>query len=112
MLDARLNFNQQVEHVSAKAPIVRTRHARLMPNVGGPKQTRRISLSSMVSLVLTYGITIWADALKTQSRRMTGPIYCLNALRIAFAFRTILEEAVCVILGTLPLLILAEDINN
>ncbi|GBP21408.1 hypothetical protein EVAR_12009_1 [Eumeta japonica] len=32
MIDARLNFKQQVEHVSTKASAVRTSLARLMPN--------------------------------------------------------------------------------
>ncbi|GBP22398.1 hypothetical protein EVAR_11914_1 [Eumeta japonica] len=43
MIDARLNFKQQVEHVSTKASAVRASLARLMPNVGGPKQTVVIS---------------------------------------------------------------------
>ncbi|GBP37706.1 Putative 115 kDa protein in type-1 retrotransposable element R1DM [Eumeta japonica] len=63
--DARLNFMQQVEHVSAKASAVVTSLARLIPNVGGPKQTRRLLLSSVVTSVLTYGISIWANALDT-----------------------------------------------
>ncbi|XP_026464654.1 uncharacterized protein LOC113367242 [Ctenocephalides felis] len=54
MRDARLNFNQHVEHVSATASIVRTSLALMMPNFGGPKQTRRIFLSSVVTSVLTY----------------------------------------------------------
>ena len=110
MLDARLNFKRQVEHVSAKASVVRTSLARLMPNVGGPKQSRRLVLSSVVASVLTYGISIWADALKLQeSWRKAGPVYRLSALRVACAFRTISEEAVCVISGTLPLRVLAEE---
>ncbi|GBP81139.1 hypothetical protein EVAR_88237_1 [Eumeta japonica] len=65
-----------------------------MPNVGGPKQ-RRLLLSSVVTSVLTYGISIWADALETQdSWRKAGPIYRMSALRVASAFRTVSEEAV------------------
>lgn len=110
MLDARLNFKQQVEHVSAKASAVVAGLARLMPNIGGPKQTRRLLLSAVVTSVLTYGISIWADALEIQeSRRRAGPVYRLSALRVASAFRTISEEAVCVISGTLPLRVLAEE---
>ena len=110
MLDARLNFKPQVEHVSAKASVVRASLARLMPNVGGPKQSRRLLLSSVVTSVLTYGISIWADALETQeSWRKAGPVYRLSALRVASAFCTISEEAVCVISGTLPLRVLAEE---
>lgn len=110
MLDARLNFKQQVEHVTAKASVVRASLARLMPNVGGPKQSRRLLLSSVVTSVLTYGISIWADTLEIQeSWRKAGPVYRLSALRTASAFRTISEEAVCVISGTLPLRVLAEE---
>lgn len=110
MLDARLNFKQQVEHISAKASVVRASLARLMPNIGGPKQSRRLLLSSVVTSVLTYGISIWADALKSQeSWRKAGPVYRLSALRVPSAFRTISEEAVCAISGTLPLRVLAEE---
>ncbi|XP_015509714.2 uncharacterized protein LOC107216897 [Neodiprion lecontei] len=113
MLDARLNFKQQVEHVSAKASAVVTSLSRLMPNVGGPKQSRRLLLTSVVTSVLTYGISVWADALETQeSWRKAGPVYRLSALRVASAFRTISEEAVCVISGTLPLRVLAEERRN
>ncbi|GBP75629.1 Retrovirus-related Pol polyprotein from type-1 retrotransposable element R1 [Eumeta japonica] len=110
MLDARLNFKQQVEHVIARASAVVTSLARLMPNVGGPKETRRLLLSSVVTSALTYGISIWADALDTQeSLRKAGPVYRRSELRVASAFRTISEEAMCVISGTLPLRILADE---
>lgn len=110
MIDARLNFKQQVEHVSAKASAVRASLARLMPNVGGPKQSRRLLLSSVVTSVLIYGISIWADALDAQESWIkSGPIYRQSALRVASAFRTISEEAVCVISGTLPLRVLAKE---
>lgn len=110
MLDARLNFKQQVEHVSAKASTVVASLTRLMPNIGGPKQSRRLLLSSVVTSVLTYGISIWADALDTQeSRRKAGPVYRRGALRVASAFRTVSEEAVFVISGILPLKVLAEE---
>ncbi|GBP51463.1 Putative 115 kDa protein in type-1 retrotransposable element R1DM [Eumeta japonica] len=84
-----------------------------MPNVGGPKQSRRLLLSSVVTSVLTYGISIWADALEKQdSWRKAGPIYRMSALRVASAFRTVSEEAVCVISGTLPLRVLAKERRN
>ncbi|GBP78993.1 hypothetical protein EVAR_58136_1 [Eumeta japonica] len=81
-----------------------------MPNVGGSKQARRLLLSSVVTSVLTYGISFWADALDTQeSLRKAGPVYQRSALRVASVFRTISEKAVCVIFGTLPLKVLAEE---
>lgn len=110
MIDARLNFRQQAEHVGAKASVVRACLARLMPNIGGPKQRRRTLLSSVVTSVLTYGISIWGDTLSTQeSRRKVAPVHRLSALRVASAFRTVSEDAVCLIAGMLPVDLLAEE---
>ncbi|XP_046681618.1 uncharacterized protein LOC124368376 [Homalodisca vitripennis] len=110
MLDTRLNFKQQVDHVSAKASVVRASLSRLMPNVGDPKQCRRSLLSSVVTSVLTYRISIWADALEVQeTRRKVASIYRLSALRVSSAFRTVSEEAACVIAGMLPVRVLAEE---
>ncbi|GBO99933.1 Retrovirus-related Pol polyprotein from type-1 retrotransposable element R1 [Eumeta japonica] len=110
MIDARLDFKQQVEHVSTKASAVRASQARLMPNVGKPKQSKRLLLSSVVTSVLTYGISIWSDALGIQETwRKAEPVYQLSALRVTSDFRTISEEAVCVISRILPLRVLAEE---
>ncbi|GBP70548.1 Retrovirus-related Pol polyprotein from type-1 retrotransposable element R1 [Eumeta japonica] len=110
MIDARLNFKQQVEHVSTKASAVRASLARLMPNVGGPKRSKILLLSSVVTSVLTYGISIWSHMLGIQETwRKAGPVYRLSALRVASAFRTISEEAVCIISGVLPLRVLAKE---
>ena len=110
MLDARLNFKQQVEHVCTKASAVRVSLSQLLPNVGGPKQIRRSLLSSVVTSVLTYGIAVWADALRIQgTRRRVASVYRLSALRVASAFRTVPEDAVCVIAGMLPIGIPADE---
>ncbi|GBP63021.1 hypothetical protein EVAR_43769_1 [Eumeta japonica] len=67
MIDVRINFKQQVEHVSTKAIAVRAGLARLMPNVGGPKQSKRLLLSSVVTSVLTYGISLRVLAKEKQT---------------------------------------------
>ncbi|KMQ82650.1 reverse transcriptase [Lasius niger] len=110
MIDTRLSFKQQVEHVSIKASAVRADLSRLMPNVGGPKQRRSALLASVVTSVLTYGIAIWSDTLQTQKlRRKVAPVYRLSALRVTSAYRTMSEDAVCVIAGMLPIRVLAEE---
>lgn len=45
MIDARLSFKQQVEHMSAKASVVGAIPSRLMPNVGDQKQKTRALLT-------------------------------------------------------------------
>ncbi|XP_015120548.1 uncharacterized protein LOC107043529 [Diachasma alloeum] len=110
MIDARLNLKQQAEHVGMKAPGVRASLSRLMPNVGRPKQRRRALLSSLFMSVLTYGIATWAGALQTQeSQRNVAPVYRLSALRVASAYRTVSEDAVCVFAGMLPIEVLAKE---
>ncbi|XP_015119085.1 uncharacterized protein LOC107042530 [Diachasma alloeum] len=110
MIDTRLNFKQQVEHVATKASGVRTLLSRLMPNIGGPKQKRRALLSTVVTSVMTYGIPIWTDALQFQeSRRKIANVYRQSALRVASAYRTVSEDAVRVIAGMLPIEVLAEE---
>ena len=66
MIDARLNFKDQVEHASSKAAAVEGALSRLMPNVGEPKPRRRALVASVVTSILTYGIAIWASALQLQ----------------------------------------------
>ncbi|XP_015123448.1 uncharacterized protein LOC107045640 [Diachasma alloeum] len=86
IIDARPNFTQQVEDVSTKASGVRSALSRLMPNIEGPKQRRRALLSSVITLVFTYAIAIWADALQTQeTRRKVPSFYRLSSLRVATA---------------------------
>lgn len=81
ILDARLNSKQQVFMVRASLSL----------------------LSSVVMSVLTYGISVWAHTLGVQeSRRKVASTYQLSALRVTSAFRTVAEEAVCVIAGMLP----------
>lgn len=110
MLDSRLNFKQQAVHAGTRASAVGAVLSRLMPNVGGLRQKRRVLLSTVVTSVLMYSIVIWADALTSQeSRRRVAPAYRLSALRIASAFRTVSEDAVCVIAGVLPLEVLVEE---
>ena len=108
MVDARLNFKQQVEHAATET--VRTVLSRLMPNVGGPKQNRRALLASVVISVITYGIAIWTGALLTQeTRRKVTSVYRLSALRVASAYRTVSKVASEVILGLLPIEVLMDE---
>ncbi|XP_015124471.1 uncharacterized protein LOC107046375 [Diachasma alloeum] len=110
MLDARLNFKQQAEHVNAKAFGIRVALSRLMPNMGGLKQRRRALLNLVVTSVLPYGIAIWADALQMQeTRRKVAPVYRLSAFRVASTYSKVSEDAACVIVGMLPIEELAEE---
>jgi len=108
--DARLSFKEQVEQISTKASVVATTLFRLVPNVGGPRQKRRQLLASVTTSVLTYGISIWADALLIKEYRRKGAApYRVSALRVACAYRTVSEDAINVIAGMLPIELLAKE---
>ncbi|GBP44746.1 hypothetical protein EVAR_81514_1 [Eumeta japonica] len=89
-----------MEHITtptlnARAPVTRTwtSLSRLMPIVGGPQQSRKMLLSSVVTSVLTYGMLIWADAFESQeSRKKDASIYRLSTIRVANAFRRVSKE--------------------
>ena len=110
MIDARLNFKDQVEHAGSKAAAVGGALSRLMPNVDGPKPRRRTLLASEVTSILTYGIAIWTSALQLQKcQRRIYPVGRHMALRVSSAFRTVSRDAEHVISGLLPNEILSEE---
>ncbi|CAD7080110.1 unnamed protein product [Hermetia illucens] len=77
---------------------------------GGPRQSRRLLLSRVVSSVLLYAAPVWATALNNKVNcRKLGMAYRLSALRVCSAYRTTSGEAACVLAGMLPIDILAKE---
>lgn len=110
MLDARLSFKQHIKSVAAKGAKVGAALARLMPNIGGPKQARRTLLATVITSTLLYAAPIWHEALKVASyRREMVSVYRGTLLRVAAGYRTISYEAACVVAGMPPLEILADE---
>lgn len=84
--------------MSSKAVVVKTTFSRLMTNIGGPTQKwREVRSSDVITpvlIVMTYGIAIWAGALKSNaSRRKVSPVDQRSALRFANAYH--LRGRVC-----------------
>lgn len=109
-IDARLRFDEHLRIASEKAGAVCNALARIMPNIGGPRQARRRLLSSVVTSVLLYAAPIWSEAATVSSyvRRMTS-VYRRSALRVARAFRTVSYDAVCIISEMMPIHLMAEE---
>lgn len=98
IIDDRLRFNGHLQYASSKAAKVATALARIMPNIGGPRQHRRKLLSSVIALILLYGAPIWAGATKTEAYlRKTVSVYHRSALRVCCVIRTVSYDAVCVV---------------
>ncbi|XP_015377656.1 PREDICTED: uncharacterized protein LOC107171910 [Diuraphis noxia] len=63
VVDRRLLFKEHIPEAAAKAGRTANQLARLMPNIGGPKQLRRRLYVAVVQSVLLYGAPSWAHTL-------------------------------------------------
>ncbi len=108
-IDARLNFKEHMRTVAVRAATVNNALSRIMPNTSGARQKRRVLLANVVSSIMLYGAPIWADEAKISYGRKMNSVYRLSALRVICAFRTVSDDAVCVIAGMPPIEILAKE---
>lgn len=60
-LDTRLTYVEHVTTVAAGARRVAATIGKLMPYVGGPSQSKRSLLMSVMHSRLLYGTQVWAD---------------------------------------------------
>lgn len=111
VIDDRLNFKSHVNYACEKATKALSAVARIMPNKGGPRSSRRRLLACVSTSILRYGGPAWMAALDIkQNRTLLDRTFRLTAMRVASAYRTISLEAVCVIAGMIPIgITLAED---
>jgi len=81
-----------------------TQFARLMPNVGGPRENRRRLLASVVHSVLLYGAPSWAHTLDLVpgNVKLMNKTHCKVLLRCICAYRMTLEVTSNVIRSTQP----------
>lgn len=110
IIDARISFKTHLDTTSEKAGRVQGALSRIMPNVGGARQSRRLLLGNVVTSILMYGAPIWAGAMeKCTYKQKISSVYRLSALRVVCAFRTVSDEAVCLIAGMPPIDLLATE---
>lgn len=109
-IDKSLHFKRHIIKAAAKAEKISTQLARILPNVGGPREERRRLLSSVVHSVLLYGAPSWAHTLEfvTNNRKLINRVQRKVLLRSACAYRTVSEAAATVIASTPPADLLAK----
>ena len=84
--------------------------ARLMPNIGGPREAKRRLVSSVVPSKLLYAAPVWANALQNHTiQRKLFSAQRLVALRIVSAYRTVSTSAVLALANVPPIDLLAEE---
>lgn len=103
-LDDKLNFCQHIKNIRNKAIRTATTLARLMPNIGGPRQHTRRLINSVVYSQLLYAAPTFEIVAKNKSRilEILKP-QRICALRTIAAYRTVSTAAALVLAGTPPI---------
>ncbi|KAL4108114.1 hypothetical protein QTP88_018366 [Uroleucon formosanum] len=110
-IDTRLSFTKHIQQASRKATDSATAIARLMPNIGGPSQSKRALLGTVANSKMLYASPTWAvRGTKTaKNRAELARAQRTVALRITRAYRTVSGDASSVLASMLPADMLATE---
>lgn len=110
VLDESRKMTKHIEYVVSKADKIITQLTRAMPNIKGPRASKRKILGSVGQSIILYGAPIWLPA--TRSKRhlqMIKKCQRKMALRICSAYRTVSTEAALVLANLTPLELIARE---
>ena len=94
-LDRRFSFGEHLNIATAKAIQCGANLGRLMLNIGGPGESKRRLVASVVHSKLLYAAPVWANALQNHAiwRKLFSAQRSV-ALKIVLAYRTVSTSAV------------------
>lgn len=110
-LDRGLRGSPHIRIAAAKTTKAAGQLARIMPNIRGPKEGKRRLLASVGESIMLFGAPVWAEStLRTECNRNTMmKAQRILALRTVQAYRDVNGEAACVLAGTTPWDLKAEE---
>ena len=109
-LDRRLSFSEHLRIAAAKAFQCGANLARLMPNIGGPREAKRRLVARVVYSKLLCAAPVWANTLQNHAiQKRLFSAQRSAALRIVLAYRTVSTSAVLVLASVPPIDLLEEE---
>ena len=109
-LDRRLSFGEHLRIATAKAIRFGANLARLMLNIGGPREAKRRLVASVVYSKLLYMAPAWASTIN--SHAILKKLFSAQrgvALRVISAYRTVSTSTVPVLASVPPIDLLARE---
>lgn len=113
-LDSKWSFKEHIIGVSQKAERILVALSRLMPNIGGPRETRRRLFTTVIRSIILYGASIWAREGVLSSRVRILPLIRIQRRldqRSICAYRTVSGTAAGLIASSPPIDLLAKSYN-
>lgn len=110
VLSRSLGYRAHLQAAAFKASNTANALARLLPNVGGSRHTKRKLLATAVHSQLLYAAPVWVGAMVFDRNVgiLEGPQRTM-ALRVAMAYRTVSTAAALVISGMIPAHLMARE---
>jgi len=108
-VDAKMGFVQHAMISTARATESCRQLARIMPNVGEPRQRSRRLLASVATPRLLYAAPIWARNMLASGMQKMASAHRRSMVRVASCYRTVSYVAAAVVSGIAPIHLLAEE---
>lgn len=104
MIGEYTSFDEHIKTVVRKAEEKIAKLVRVMPNIGGPKSTKRQIIYGAVNSILLYAAPVWCTALKKKKHVVAMErVQRKMLIRMSCAYRTVSNRALQVIAGILPM---------
>jgi hypothetical protein len=109
-LDRGLRFGRHIKEVTEKAAKTAKALGSILPNVNGPRSSKRRVLCAVIQSIILYAAPVWQSAMNHETNRaLIKSAQRLASQRICSAYRTVSYEGLMVVAGTIPLHLLAEE---
>jgi hypothetical protein len=111
IIDSKLNFRDHVIHTSRKCTALLHALAKSAKQSWGIKHEELNTIYKEVILPLVlYGAPVWIDAMERKCNKIIySRVQRLMNMKITKVYRTISYEALCILTGTIPIEINAEE---
>lgn len=109
-LDTKLKFSEHARKTIVKAEKTLAALTNIMPNIGGPRSSKRKALACVVHSQILYAAPVWHSV--TTNKKLLQELTRLQRLisiRVCSGYRTMSAEAASVIAGIPPIEFLIEE---